>query len=347
MSLKIRHLHKQFNGIAFKASLFLCFGFVCFSLYNIFMPINLKGKSVLIDVPVGMSFNQLADKLAKTQLIRKSFYFKALVRLYGSPVLQMGEYYLSQKDSLWFQFQKIKQGHTHHTFVTFPEGLNHYEMAEILKSTNWQGYEKFLKLVWDKNFIQKLLKKDFPSLEGYLFPDTYDVSKYMSAETVLTRMVQNFLKHYQPFSLLPTRFSRHQAVTFASLIEKETTVPKERFLISSVFYNRLKRKMKLQTDPTILYSLYLDRGFFIKKNIRKKDILFSSPYNTYVVYGLPKGPIANPGTASLNATFNPLDSEYLYFVSRNDGTHVFSKSYSEHKAYVYKYQILPFKKTNK
>ena len=125
----------------------------------------------------------------------------------------------------------------------------------------------------------------------------------------------------------------------ASLIEKETGLAEERPLIASVFYNRLKKDMKLQTDPSILYSLYLVRGFDIEKNIRKKDILFSSPYNTYVVKGLPPGPIANPGQESLKAVFQPDSSDFLYFVSRNDGSHKFSKSYKEHQKAVYQYQI--------
>ncbi len=312
--------------------------------YTFFTPIHFKGQSVILDVSPGKTFYQLAEELEEKNLIRESFYFKLLIRLFGSPILQVGEYRLSQGESLWTQFQKIRNGDIHYVFLTFKEGLNHYEMGQILKNYGWKEYENFLNLIEDKSFIKSLLKEDLSSLEGYLFPDTYDLSKYMTAEILITRMVKNFLKNYEKIVKTPTSFSRHEIVTFASLIEKETGVPQERSIISSVFYNRLKKKMRLQTDPTILYSLYLKKGFSIEKNIRKKDILMPSPYNTYVIYGLPKGPIANPGRASLQAVLKPASTDYFYFVSRNDGTHVFSKTYEEHKKYVYKYQIKPFQK---
>ena len=318
--------------------------FLAVGFYNFFIPVDFQGKSIVLDVPPASTFYQLAEELEEKNFIKSAFYFKLLARLYGSPVLQIGEYNLSQRESIWKQFQKIRKGNIHYVFVTFAEGLNHYEIGEILKNYNWSEYENFLKLIWDKDFIKSLLKQDLPSLEGYLFPETYDLNKYMTAEVFLTRMVERFLKNYQDLIKAPLSFSRHEIVTFASLIEKETGVSKERPIISSVFHNRLKKKMKLQTDPTILYSLYLQKGFSIEKNIRKKDILSPSPYNTYVVYGLPKGPIANPGKESLQAVLTPASTPYFYFVSRNDGTHVFSKNYKEHQKQVYKYQIKPFQK---
>ncbi len=329
-----------------RLKIFFVIGFCFLSLffYIFFIPVDFQGEDLILDVPPGKTFYQLAEELEEKNLIRKAFYFKLLTRLYNSPILQIGEYHLSQRESLWTQFHKIQKGDIHYVLVTFAEGLNHYEMGEVLKSHNWLEYENFLKLIWDKPFIKSLLKKDLSSLEGYLFPETYDLSKYMSAKDFLTRMVKNFLENYQDIIKTPTSFSRHEIVTFASLIEKETGVPEERPMISSVFHNRLKKKMKLQTDPTILYSLYLKRGFSIEKNIRRPDILFPSPYNTYVIYGLPKGPIANPGRESLQAVLAPAKTEYLYFVSRNDGTHRFSKTYEEHAKYVYKYQIKPFQK---
>ncbi|MGI9548892.1 MAG: endolytic transglycosylase MltG [Bdellovibrionales bacterium] len=316
-------------------------------IYLFFLPMSLQGDPVFIDIPPGKTFDQVALELEEKSLIRRALYFKILVRLWGSPVLKVGEYQVSSSQSLWSQFQKIRKGKVHTVLVTFAEGLNHYEMAEILKNANWDQAPQFLKLVWDKKWIRKILKKDRPSLEGYLFPDTYDISKYMTAETFIKRMVDHFTKSYQDLIKIPTSFSRHQIVTFASLIEKETGVPQERPMIASVFYNRLKKHMRLQTDPTILYSLYLTRGFSIEKNIRRKDILMPSPYNTYVIYGLPKGPIANPGKESLQAVFQPASSPYLYFVSRNDGTHAFSKTYAEHEKKVYEYQIKPFQKKSK
>ena len=331
-------------NLKLKLAIACSLAFFMLMVYICFVPIDFQGESIILNVPPGKTFYELAEDLEEQKLIRKSLYFKLLVRLYNLPVLQVGEYNLSQKESLWTQFQKIRQGKIHYIFITFAEGLNHYEIGEILKNYDWPEHENFLKLITDKTFIKNLLKKDLPSLEGYLFPETYDLSKHMTAKVFLTRMVENFFKNYSSILKTPSSFSRHEIVTFASLIEKETGVPQERPLISSVFHNRLKKNMKLQTDPTILYSLYLKKGFSIEKNIRKQDILSPSPYNTYVIYGLPKGPIANPGKESLQAVLQPASTKYFYFVSRNDGTHVFSENYAEHKKQVYKYQILPFKK---
>ncbi len=169
----------------------------------------------------------------------------------------------------------------------------------------------------------------------------------MRGKDLVKSMVNRFFKVYQNLDKKKIPFSRHEIVTFASLIEKETSNTEERSIISSVFYNRLKINMRLQTDPTVLYALFLEKGFHIPKNIRKKDLFHSSPYNTYMVKGLPPGPIANPGKASFYSVFYPEETDFLYFVSRNDGTHKFSKNYKEHQKAVRKYQIHYFKKIHK
>ena len=309
--------------------------------YRLFWPVEFAGPPLLIDIPRGKTFYELAEELEDKKLIRSHLDLKILVRLFNFPSLPQGEYELGGPMSVWRIFQNIRQGREKLMLVRFPEGFNHYEMAELLKSHNFPAYEDFLKKVWDKKLVKELLNKDFASFEGYLFPDSYYLRKYTSAEDLIELMVQNFFKIYKKFSSLTLErdLNLHQVVTLASLIEKETGQAEERPLIAGVFYNRLKLNMKLQTDPSILYALYLVRGFDIEKNIRKKDILFPSPYNTYVVKGLPPGPIANPGEKSLQAVFTPEKSDFLYFVSRNDGSHKFSKNYREHQKAVEKYQI--------
>lgn len=329
-----------------KKIIFLCFitfglGF-SFFVFQIFIP-AFKNQHILLDVSKGKTFYQVAEELEKKKLIRKAFYFKLLVKIFNHHHLPVGEYKLSSTQSIFKQFQILKKGKAHYQFVSFPEGFNHYEMAELLKQHQWPQYEEFLKKVWDKKFIKQVLKKDFPSLEGYLFPETYPINKYSTATDLIKSMLKNFLINYEK-AKKPHFFSQHQAVTFASLIEKETSLKEEAFLVASVFYNRLNKNMKLQTDPTILYGMFLERGFFIEKNIRKKDILKPNKYNTYVIKGLPLGPISNPGLQSLKACFNPEKTDYLYFVSQNDGSHDFSKTYEEHKKKVYRYQIQPFRK---
>ncbi|MCY4321077.1 MAG: endolytic transglycosylase MltG [Bdellovibrionaceae bacterium] len=317
--------------------LFTIFLFINFSFGN---P-EIKKDTALIDVPSGKTFYQLAEELKDKNLISSTKIFKVLIWAYGKPSLKQGEYEIPLNANLWKVFKIFHQGKVRFFRVSFPEGFNHYEIAETLKSQNYPDTKKFLDLVWDKAFIKDLLKKNLESLEGYLFPDTYHLTKYMPAEDLIKNMTQKFSTVYKNLNKAPLEvdLTDHQILTLASIVEKETGVPKERALIAGVFFNRLKKNMKLQTDPTILYSLYLARGFDIKKNITKKDILFNSPYNTYVVKGLPPNPIANPGRESLQAVFKPEKSDYLYFVSKNDGSHKFSKTYKEHKKAVYKYQI--------
>lgn len=330
----------------FFLSSFLLILVLLFLNWRLFSPMDSKGKAQTVDVPAGTSFYKIAKEMENKKLIRSEWDLKLLVKLFGLPALPQGEYELSPQQSLWELFQALRKGKDKSFLVHFPEGLNHYEMGQILKSHNWPASDQFMKDVWNKELIQKLLKENLDSFEGYLFPDSYRIKKYMTAKELIEIMCRQFLKVYNPLSQQPLEkdFSRHQIVTFASLIEKETGQAKERPLISGVFYNRLNKNMKLQTDPGILYALYLVKGFDMEKNIRKKDILFPSPYNTYTVKGLPPGPIANPGEKSLQAVFLPEKSDYLYFVSRNDGSHHFSKSYQEHKKAVYKYQIQPFQK---
>lgn len=314
--------------------------------YRLFVPLDWSGKEALLDISPGQSFYQLAEELEEKELIRSETDMKILVWLYRRPALPQGEYEISSGQSLWRIFQNIRQGKEKTFLIRFPEGLNHYEMGALLKSHNWPAAEGFLKAVWNKKLVQKLLNQNVDSLEGYLFPDSYRVRKYMKAEILIKLMLKNFSEVYERFANRPLEYplSPHQALTLASLIEKETGPVDERSLIAGVFFNRLKRGMRLQTDPSVLYAMYLRQGFDIEKNIRKKDLLMASPYNTYTVKGLPPGPVANPGEKSLRAVFFPEPSEYLYFVSRNDGSHQFSKSYKEHKKAVYKYQIQPFKK---
>ena len=297
-------------------------------------------QKTLIDVPAGAAFYQLAEHLEEKQIISSAKLFKALIWLYGRPALRQGEYEISGNMNFWKIFKQFKEGKVRSFKVSFPEGFNHYEMAEVLKSQNYFETENFLDLVWDKNFIKKILDQDLESLEGYLFPDTYYLTKYMPAEDLIKSMTEKFFAVYQKLNQAPLEFNlnRHQIVTLASIVEKETGRAEERALIAGVFFNRLKKNMKLQTDPSILYSLYLARGFDIVKNIKKADILFNSPYNTYVVKGLPPNPISNPGQESLQAVFRSEKSDYFYFVSKNDGSHKFSKTYEEHKKAVYKYQ---------
>jgi UPF0755 protein len=233
--------------------------------------------------------------------------------------------------------------------VTFPEGSNIFEMAAMLESKKLFKASEFLKLVKDKDVIRELLGVEVSSLEGYLFPETYNVTKFTPLRELLGNMVQNFKTVYSQLEAQnPKRVNlpRHEMVTLASIVEKETGAPEERPMIASVFYNRLAKGMKLQSDPTIIYGIWVETGKY-KQNITREDIERPNRYNSYTVPKLPFGPISNPGREALEAVMKPATSDYLFFVSRNEGTHIFTRTYEDHVKAVKSFQIDPAARAGK
>ena len=216
-----------------------------------------------------------------------------------------------------------------------PEGLRAAEIADRLDAAGLADRETFLAVVFDPDSPARM-GVEGGSLEGYLFPDTYRFARGLPPEEIARSMVGEFLRVYR--GLEPATngmaLSMLEEVTLASIVEKETGVAKERPLIASVFLNRLKRGMRLETDPTVIYGIEEFDGNLRRVHLQDE----SNPYNTYKIRGLPPGPIANPGRDALRAVRHPARSAYLYFVSRNDGTHVFSKTYAEHEAAVDRFQ---------
>ena len=307
------------------------------TVWFVFTPVSFEKEvsQIHFEIQKGFSTTTIISKLKKQNLIRPYFPYKLLYRW---TVFQAGEYHLSQNMSAYQIFQKLSQGKVITYKVTFTEGMNMFEMAKILEETNLITAQEFLNVCNNPQWIQSLLGESLDSLEGYLYPETYQLTKGMSAQTLVQKMVQEFLKNYNSLSSsIGSLFSRHQVVILSSLVEKETGVPWERPRIASVFHNRFKIGMKFQSDPTILYGILRKTGN-LPKNIRKKDITAPTPYNTYTVKGFPKGPIANPGKDSLNAILNPEKTSYYYFVSRNDGSHVFSENLKDHNKAVNQYQ---------
>ena len=306
-----------------------------------------KKKEVVIFVEKGMTVGEVAKTLKEAGLIKNIFYFKFLVWLSGkSTKIKSGEYVFKEKSSSWDILSTLVKGEVYLHPVTFPEGYNIYEMAKTLEEKNLLKRKDFISLCYDSAFIYQLLGEKRESLEGYLFPDTYYVSRPVNPRVLIRTMVEAFLSVYSKLSqggrLLPSSesviLSRHEAVILASIVEKETAQSQERSLIASVFYNRLGKKMRLESDPTILYGMMREVHDLVPLNIRKKDLLRKTPYNTYRLSRFPAGPISNPGEEALKAVFKPKKSDFLYFVSRNDGSHVFSKTYEEHKKAVDRYQ---------
>lgn len=213
--------------------------------------------------------------------------------------------------------------------VTFLVGMNIFEMAESLESRNIMSKEEFLRESTNKRFIRRLLGEDIDSLEGYLYPGSYSLSMGEGASDLLRKMADRFLKVYSSIQT-HTPLSRHQAVTLASIIEKEALLDQEKPIVASVFYNRLRRGMRLQSDPTSSYGVLKQTGQ--KSRSIRQDILTPTKYNTYRIYGLPYGPIANPGLHALKAVFQPSQTPYYFFVKKGrTWSHTFSKTYEEHK----------------
>jgi UPF0755 protein len=229
---------------------------------------------------------------------------------------------------------------------TIAEGLRADEMAPIVSAAGFCSGAEFLKIVRDPASPKKYAVPG-PSLEGYLFPDTYTLPRSAGCGGIVQAMVTQFRKAWQRADaqrLDTVELGERQAVTLASIVEKETGRPEERPRISCVFHNRMKKGMKLQTDPTVVYALLLSHDFRWDHNIHKDDLSLAHPYNTYFIKGLPPGPIANPGLAALEAALHPMSCVDLFFVSRNDHTHVFCPDFKCHEANVRKFQVEYFRK---
>ena len=300
-------------------------------------------EMLVFEIPAGKSFKQIANDLQAEGVVLDAFRLRVLARLTRQDVnVKRGEYALNRSMTPQQVLSLLVSGKSIQYPVTFPEGTNVYEMAAILESRGLFKAQDFLQACRDKALIQALLGVDVSSLEGYLFPETYNVTKYTPLREFITAMVQNFKNVYGQLesqgSTAAVKLARHEIVTLASVVEKETGAPEERPMIASVFYNRLQKNMRLQSDPTIVYGIWVETGAY-KQNITKDDILRPTPYNTYTVPRLPFGPIANPGRESLAAVMKPATGDYLYFVSKNDGTHVFTRTYEDHLRAVASFQL--------
>jgi UPF0755 protein len=298
-----------------------------------------KGREVVYEVKLGQSFPSLAQDLKKLGVIKNAQAFALYARVSRQiPKIKVGEYGLNTSMTPTQVMRVITSGQSILRSLTIPEGYSIFEIAELLEMKGYASRSEILKLSFDKNFVRKVLGVERSSLEGYLFPETYLLTKYMGAEKILSEMIQTFKTHFEKVPKpYPMGWNDLQVVTMASIIEKETGAPHERQLISSVFHNRLKKNMRLQTDPTVIYAKALRDGK-IQIDIKKSDLSWDHPYNTYMRAGLPPGPISNPGFEALKAAVNPAITDFLFFVSQNDGTHVFSESYEKHNQAVRKFQ---------
>ncbi len=294
-------------------------------------------KPVTFTVSSGQHFTTIAQNLQDQGLISNLIAFKIYVRIKKAGTqIKAGEYEMNTGMSPKTVLDLLTSGKNKLYRLTIPEGLNMEEIAMLVEQAGLCSSNDFLNLCNDIKFINAL-KIPGMTLEGYLFPDTYFFSKETDCKTLITKMVSTFNKTFNnkwKARAKEMNLTVHEVVTLASIIEKETGNATERPIISSVFHNRLKRNMRLESDPTVIYGVSDYDG-----RIRSKHLRRVTPYNTYQINGLPAGPIANPGALSLKAALYPAHTNYLFFVSKNDTTHQFSTNLRDHNKAVKKYQL--------
>lgn len=320
--------------IIFLTALSLLFTHLYIAFYS---PVSPNADAtVTFNVQKGTGFRVVASNLRDAGVIRDSESFIFIASILGAyKRVKAGEYELSGAMTPMEVLDALLKGRVKRHFVTIPEGYNLRDIASTLEREGLADRDEFLSRAADSSFV-RAVGVEGPTFEGYLFPDTYAFTRSMTIDEIIMKMAERFKSvYFSEFEAEAVKkgIGMRKLVTFASIIEKETGVPGERGLVSAVFHNRLKKGIKLQSDPTVIYGIKDFDG-----NIRKSHLGARSPYNTYVVYGLPPGPIASPGRASLRAVLSPDDSDALYFVSRNDGTHYFSNKLSDHNRAVNRYQ---------
>jgi UPF0755 protein len=251
--------------------------------------------------------------------------------------IKAGIYEFSKPVSAAEVMEKLVRGDVILKSVTVREGLDRFAIGKLFAAEGFGRAADWDKLTADPEAIRELAP-EAKSLEGYLFPDTYKFTPGTPPQTIVQLMVQNFRKHFGgEMGYITTGLNLHETVILASIVEAEAKLPQERPLVASVYLNRLRRHMTLGADPTIIYALKLANRW--NGNIQKQHLQIDSPYNTYRQQGLPPGPVANPGLASLRAAAAPASSEFLYFVARHDGSHAFAKTLADHNRNVQIYQV--------
>ncbi|MCC7008591.1 MAG: endolytic transglycosylase MltG [Acidobacteria bacterium] len=302
------------------------------------------GAEQFVDVPQGASVGRIASLLADAGVVPDPITFRIAARLSGADRrLQAGEYRFADAASPYDVVARLARGDVFSRVVTFPEGLTIADMAATFAGAGLGTAAEFEQAAANPSAIGDL-DPTARSLEGYLFPDTYSMPRRAGAVMTVAAMVDRFRAVVDGGvrrAATARGMSLRDVVTLASLVEKETASADERPLVSAVYHNRLRIGMPLQCDPTVIYAL-MQRGAW-RGNLTRANLQMDSPYNTYRYPGLPPGPIASPGRSALEAAVEPADVPYLYFVSRNDGTHAFASSLAEHSRNVRTWQVNYFK----
>lgn len=288
-------------------------------------------RKITVSIPKGSTAGDVGRILVEKGVIRSSFGFKLLARIkQSSSKLKPGAYNLDASMTPSTVIDKIARGDSVSKWLSIPEGYTIRQIADRIEEEGFGNADKFYALA---RYQGKSFQTEFPnpgeSLEGYLFPDTYLIATGLSEDEIIRQMLDCFnSKVYKPLAneIQSSGLNLHDTVVVASLIEREAKVAKDRPLISAVLKNRLKQKMRLGIDATVLYALRKH-----KDRVLYSDLNIDSPYNTYRNFGLPPGPIANPGIDAIRAAIHPANADYLYYVAKPDGSHVFTSTFDEHK----------------
>jgi UPF0755 protein len=304
-----------------------------------------EGDEQFLEIEPGLGPAAIGRRLIEAGVVRDELTWRvALRRTRGARDLKAGEYRFTGARTAGGVIETLVRGDVFLRPITFPEGLTIAEMAHVFEDRGFGTADRFRAAATDASLITDL-DPAAPDLEGYLFPETYGLPRRITPDALVRAMVSRFRTVFGQAlrdEAQARGLSVRDVVTLASLVEKETAVADERPIVAAVYQNRLRINMPLQCDPTVIYALQRDGKY--DGNLTRANLMYDSPYNTYRYAGLPPGPIAAPGRAALEAVLGPADVDYLYFVSRNDGSHIFSRTYDEHRRNVQQYQVEYFRR---
>ncbi len=327
------HIMKRVVPLIIFLSIFF---FSIYVVFVLFSPVSLETEEIEIHLQEGMIYREVLDMLSEKEMIRDTY----LLYLFGiisgiDKRLKAGYYTFENGITTFGIFKRILRGVVNDLEITILPGSTLWDIAPIFEDRDIMDKGSFFYLAYNRDLLTSL-NIHAPSLEGYIFPDTYRFKKRQSADIIVKRMVENLRRHYpDDFNIKAAKngMSENQVLTMASIIEKEAKYDHERSMISAVYHNRLKKRIPLQADPTAVYGEKKGGG-----KISRRDLQNDNPYNTYRITGLPLGPIASPSLKSIKAALNPDELPYIYFVLKNDGTHHFSKTLKEHNQAINRYR---------
>ncbi|MDH5581558.1 MAG: endolytic transglycosylase MltG [Bdellovibrionales bacterium] len=294
-----------------------------------------SGPTTIFTINKGEGFSKINARLKSKGIIPSAKIFHRYSQFNGLlEKFKQGDYEIKSGMTMKETLDLLISGKSITIKVTIPEGKNIYEIGKIFEENKILSYKSFIEAAKNSNLVASM-GIEGKTFEGYLYPDTYMLSKNSQAKDVIATMVYTFKNKTKGLDLSSSPFDFHSLIILASIVEKETGAKEERPDIAGVFLNRIRKKMRLQSDPTTIYGIYEN----FNGNLRKKHLLQKTPYNTYRINGLPIGPISNPGIEAIRAVLYPSQHNYLYFVSKNDGTHIFTSTYKDHLRAVKKWQL--------